>query len=554
MLPCVLRSIARSLPIFIAAVSAYAQESNPDLLLLRGHIFTSDTTRPWVEALAVRGDRIVAVGSTAELEKLAGTATRTLDLGGRTVIPGLNDAHIHIGLGWPGEDVSTGPNPFADPGRQLTADSLSSAVKRIPAGTWLKIAVGSTILDDSLARRDWLDSIAPDHPVRLRGWSGHGSVFNSRALEMLQLSDSTRDPMGGWFGRDARGRLTGLAHEYAQYMPDIAAGKAMSPAERVSRVRKELDGLAALGLTTIQNMEGTTPEVSAQVFAGDDLPVRVRVISFIHPTPDGRNLDPSLPPTRPERIGPLAYATGVKYILDGTPIERLALMRQAYTDRPGWHGHLNFPVDTIRAILREGLESHTQTTLHAVGDSTIALVLRLMTELAPDSTWRRERLRLEHGDGLAHDLFPLTKRLGIIISQNPSHLMVGPLLAVRYGDTRAKSLQPMRSLFEAGIPLALGSDGPVNPFLNIMFAVAYPDNPSERLTVEQAVWAYTSGSAFAEFKETEKGTLAPGMVADLAVLSQDIFSVPVEALPGTTTVLTLVGGRVVHDAGVVGKR
>ena len=536
----------------LLAVPATAQQ--PDLVLVHGRIFTGDSSRPWVQALAVRGERIAAVGSTADIERLAGPRTRTIDLGGRTVIPGLNDAHIHIGFGWQGEYVSTGPNPFPDPDQGLVGDSLRAAVKRVPAGTWLKVAIGSTLLDDSLARRDWLDSIAPGHPVRLRGWSGHGSIFNSRALAVLHLSDSTRDPLGGWFGRDARGRLTGLAHEYAQNMPDMAARKSMAPVEQVSRIRDELAELAAFGLTTIQNMEGTPPEVSARVFAGEDLPLRVRVISFIHPTPDGRNLDASLPPARQERIGPLAYATGVKYILDGTPIERLALMRQPYTDRPGWYGHLNFPVDTIRAILREGLESRTQTTLHAVGDSTIALVLQLMTELAPDSAWRRARLRLEHGDGLARDFFPLTKRLGIVISQNPSHLMVGSLLSARYGAARAKSLQPMRSLFEAGIPLALGSDGPVNPFLNIMFAVAYPDNPSEGLTVEQAVRAYTLGSAFAEFKEREKGTLAPGMLADLAVLSQDIFSIPVQALPGTTSVLTMVGGRVVHDGGVAAKQ
>ncbi len=327
----------------------------------------------------------------------------------------------------------------------------------------------------------------------------------------------------------------------------------MSAAEQASVIRAYLEAAAALGLTTLQDMEATTPEVTARVFAAGDLPVRVRVITFIQTTPTGRNLSVS-PPSRAKVIGPLAYASGIKYILDGTPIERLALMRQPYADRPGWYGHLDLPVDTLRALLREGLRSHTQIALHAVGDSTPALVMRLMTELAPDSIWRRERLRLEHGDGLAPDLFPLTRRLGIIISQNPSHLLVRPILEVRYGDSRTRVLQPMRSLLEAGIPLALGSDGPLNPFLNIMFAVANPPNPSEALTVEQAVRAYTRGSAFAEFKEGEKGILAAGMLADLAVLSQDIFRVPVQALPGTTSVLTLVGGRVVHDAGVVGEQ
>ena len=528
------------------ALPAAAQQP-ADLVLTRGRVFTGDSTRPWVEAIAIQGERIRAVGSTADIEKLAGPGTRRIDLAGRTVIPGLNDAHIHVGLGWPGESVSTGPSPFPDPDRRLVADSLGAAMKRVPPGTWLTVQVGAAILDDSLARRAWLDSVAPGHPVRLQGWSGHGAVFNSRALATLNFPESTRDPLGGWFERDRRGRLTGLAHEYAQYSPAPSVRTRESPAAEMAIIRAALTEAAGFGLTTVQNMEATIPEVTARVFAAEDLPVRVRIISFIHTSPGARNLA-GMPPARNVRIGPLAYATGVKYILDGTPVERMALMRQPYSDRTGWFGHLNFPVDTIRAILREGLRTHTPMTLHIVGDSTAAIVLGLMTQMAPDSVWRQERLRFEHGDGLAPDLLPLTRRLGIIISQNPSHLMVVPVLHQRFGASRTRSFQPLKSLLAAGIPLALGSDGPVNPFLNIMFAVAYPSNPGEALTVEQAVRAYTWGAAFAEFRENEKGTLAPGMLADLAVLSQDIFSVPVQALPGTTSVLTMVGGRVVHEA------
>lgn len=532
----------------LACISMPAGAQQPaDLVLTHGHIFTGDSTRPWAEALAIRSDRIQMVGSAVDIAKLAGAGTRTIDLGGRTVIPGLNDAHIHLGLGWPGESVKTDPSPFPDPDRRLVGDSLAAAVERVPPGTWLTVQVGAAILDDSLARRPWLDAIAPRHPVRLQGWSGHGAILNSLALTALDLPDSTRDPLGGWYERDSRGRLTGLAHEYAQYSPAPSVRTRETETANVAMIRRVLAEASGFGLTTLQDMEATIPAVTARVFAGEDLPARVRVISFIQTSPGTRNLD-GMAPSRPSHLGPLAYATGVKYILDGTPVERLALMREPYSDRAGWYGHLNFPVDTIRAILREGLKNHTQTMLHVVGDSTAAVVLRLMSELAPDSVWRQERLRLEHGDGLAPDLVAHARRLGIVISQNPSHLMVVPLLHQRYGEARTRSFQPMRSLLAAGIPLALGSDGPVNPFLNIMFAVSYPSNPGEGLTVEQAVRAYTQGSAFAEFKEKEKGILAPGMLADLAVLSQDIFAVPVPALPATTSVLTMVGGRVVHDA------
>jgi len=149
------------------------------------------------------------------------------------------------------------------------------------------------------------------------------------------------------------------------------------------------------------------------------------------------------------------------------------------------------------------------------------------------------------------DLVPLARSLGVIVVQNPTHLALGPMFLARYGAERAGKTQLLRSLLAAGIPLAFGSDGPQNPFLNIMLAALHPDNPPEAITVEQAVTAYTFGSAYAEGQETEKGSLAVGQLADLAVLSQDIFTVPLPQLPAAVSVLTLVGGRIRYDAGIL---
>jgi hypothetical protein len=240
--------------------------------------------------------------------------------------------------------------------------------------------------------------------------------------------------------------------------------------------------------------------------------------------------------------------SGIKWILDGTPAERLAVLRAPYADRAGWYGRLDFPPDTLRAMLREAVERNQQPILHMVGDSAISLALRLMTEVAPDSVWHRLRPRIEHGEGLMPDLVPLARRLGVIVVQNPTHLALGPMFLARYGADRAAKTQLLRSLLAAGVPLAFGSDGPQNPFLNIMLAVLHPDNPPEAITVEQAVTAYTLWSAYAEGQETEKGSLMVGKLADVAVLSQDIFTVPLARLPASASVLTLVGGRIVHDA------
>jgi predicted amidohydrolase YtcJ len=165
--------------------------------------------------------------------------------------------------------------------------------------------------------------------------------------------------------------------------------------------------------------------------------------------------------------------------------------------------------------------------------------------------WRARRVRIEHGDWVAGELLPVARRLGVVIVQNPLHFVLPPgMIEARFGR-RPPSLQAARAIVAAGIPLAFGSDGPPNPYLGIMFATTHPANPSQRLTREQAVTAYTRGSAYAEFAEREKGTLAPGMLADLVVLSQDIFTVPAPRLPATTSVLTLLGGRIVHDAKVL---
>jgi predicted amidohydrolase YtcJ len=224
-------------------------------------------------------------------------------------------------------------------------------------------------------------------------------------------------------------------------------------------------------------------------------------------------------------------------------------LRGEFKDRPGWSGRLNFPDDEIRSMLRETVARNDQSLLHAVGDRTVKAVLDAMEAVDADAThWPARRVRIEHGDGLLPDLVSRAKRLGVIVVQNPTHFDPGVAHFFERLGTSHQFLA-LRSLVDAGIPLAFGSDGPMNPGLNIMFAEIHPARPGEGITRERAVEAYTRGSAFAEFAEKDKGTLAPGKLADLAVLSQDIFLVPPPALPMTRSVLTLVAGRPVHDDG-----
>lgn len=208
---------------------------------------------------------------------------------------------------------------------------------------------------------------------------------------------------------------------------------------------------------------------------------------------------------------------------------------------------LTFPSAEIEKMLRESLQDNDQLMVHVFGYNSAAAMLDAMQATGGKRVWAGRRVRFEHGDGLFPDLIPLVKEMGVVVVQNPSHLNVATIFPGLF----LEHAQPLRSLLAAGIPVALGSDGPTNPYLNIMLASLHPNRPSEAITREQAVIAYTLTSAYAEFAEKDKGSLEPGKLADLAVLSQDIFTVPVRELPKTVSVLTMVGGKVVYDSGVL---
>ena len=250
---------------------------------------------------------------------------------------------------------------------------------------------------------------------------------------------------------------------------------------------------------------------------------------------------------RTRTTSPLVTISGTKWIMDGTPIERLALLRAPYADAPKTSGRQNFSGVDLRAFLHRAQDAHEQPMLHAVGDGAIAAVLDALEDTGGER-WKPLRPRIEHGDMLQAADFARAARMGVTIVQNPSHFMIASLIQQRFGPERAARTDQVKATIAAGVSFAIGSDGPMNPFLNIMFAMMNQTSPSQALTVEQAVAAYTRGSAAAELAERQKGTIAPGMLADVALLSQDIFKTPLTDLPRTTSVLTIVNGRIVHEA------
>jgi predicted amidohydrolase YtcJ len=545
-----MRSVWIAAAALLSVAAARRPASAADFVLVGGKVFTADPARPWAQALAITGDRITAVGTTAEVRSLAGPATRTIALEGRVVVPGFNDAHTHVGPGLgPGVDLAGASN---DPALADVVRLLTIEAGKAPAGTWLRGTIGARVLDDPAANRQTLDAVTPAHPVLLAAWTGHGALLNTAALRALGVSDEEPDPPGGWFER-VRGtsRLSGIVHEYAWARLRRRLGEQVPHADATASIRRYVEQALRLGITSAQNMGATLPAPRlAELLREAGPPLRWRLMRHSLEAPSMS--DAAEGSGRDERDGVLVW--GRKWILDGTPIERLAAMRTPYADRPAWTGRLDFPPGEIRVLVERARRDGEQLMVHVVGDVAPDLVLSAMEASGGAEVWRPLRPRFEHGDGLTPALVARAAALGVAVVQNPSHFTLPELMIARLGLDRVRTVQPLRSLLAAGVHVALGSDGPPSPFLNILFATTHPTNPKEALTVEQAVTAYTRGSAWAEFAEGDKGTLAPGMLADLAVLSQDVFTVEPGRLPDTASVLTVIGGRVVYDATATASR
>ncbi|MBC6606155.1 amidohydrolase [Hymenobacter sp. BT188] len=526
---------------------AQGQSARADMVLLNGKIFTADTARPSAEALAVRGERIIAVGTVAEVSKLAGPKTRRIDLQGRVVTPGFNDAHNHFDPMPAGFRLAF---TSMEPTWEETSQAIRAATQKAPAGTWIFGTVGSKVVLDPLVTRAALDVLAPNHPVLLGAFYGHGHIANTKALPLLQLDVEQPDPLGGKFARVTGSReLNGRMHEYAEWRSNLVLAAQVPDTTAIRALRAMAAEAASYGITTVQLFSTMPIDRFVRLLTQANLPVRVHARPFPLTTPQGREtteLRKLITPPMP-KLGPRVQVSGLKWVLDGTPYERGAALRTAYRDRPNWKGELNFKEDEVAKMVQEGLDWKQPMLFHCAGDRAAEVVLNALEANDTNVNWPARRVRIEHGDGVVGDLIPRARRLGVVVVQNPTHFSEPALFGARWGN----KMQPLRSLLAAGVPVALGSDGPMNPFLNIMFAVIDPANPAEAITSQQAVQAYTAGSAYAEFAEKDKGTLAVGKLADLVVLSQDIFAVPPPELPKTTSLLTIVGGKIVHDAKVL---
>ena len=502
-------------------------------------IFTSDRANLWAEAIAVQGERIIAVGASSDVLAAAQQRSTVIDvhnLEGRVVVPGFNDAHFHGGRYVDYVEVEL---PASDPETSEVIGKLREAASLQPPGTWLRARVSGHVMLDPAVDRPLLDDVSTAHPIFITNRSGHGTIMNSRALEIIGFDEATTPPMGGELGRTHDGALNGRLVAYANREAMQRVADLVPNAMRVASYAQAARMLLARGMTSVQDFANTrpAPEVTSAVAAAA-VPLRWRVIRYPMTTRTSFGAEAD--------IGPLPRGShpGVKWALDGTPIERGAAMRVPYRDDSATYGRMNFTDDIVEQMLIAADARGEQPMFHAVGDAAIEQVLRALDATGGAARWKGKRVRIEHADMITIDQIVRFRDLGGVLVQNPAHLATPEMKRERFSE-RADPVQPLKSILSRQAPLALGSDGPSNPFLNLMFAATHPTTPAEALTREEAVIAYTYGSAYAEFAEDEKGTLTAGKLADLAVLDADIFTVPPDQLPRVKSIVTMIGGKVV---------
>lgn len=553
----------------------FNRDRKADLALLNGKIWTGWEThrlsprQEFAQSVAVTGGRIVAVGTDSEIQPLVGPQTELFDLEGRLALPGFIDCHVHLLEGGMQlleidlKDVET---------EAEFVERIAAQAKRLPPGEWLRGGNWDETRwpHGKLPTRWLIDPVTPRHPVFLRRTDGHAALVNSLALAVAGVTRQTLSPPGGEIVREAEsGELTGLLKERAQelitrVMPPIQEEAA------VQAIQAALKKAGQYGLTSIHNMDlGSGPWAAPSLYA---LPIlqralregwlSCRIYEFLPLESSSSWLDQEMTGLNADNW--LRWG-GVKGFADGSLGSRTAWMDEGYaddTENPGLPMPLLAEVSTFEPLIRQAYSSGWQVALHAIGTRACHEVLNLIERVAGPSA-PAARFRIEHAQHVRADDFARIARLGVIASMQPWHAIDdGRWAEERLGRDRAQYSYAWRSMLNVGAPLAFGSDWPVaplNPLQGIYAAVtrATLDGrhskgwiPQEKITLREALRAYTGGGAFAEFRENEKGAIAPGMLADLVVLSDDLFSIEAERIKDARVLLTIVNGRVVHRAGL----
>lgn len=522
--------------------------------IVNARIWTGDDAQPWAQALVIDGDKIGVVGTNDEARKA--NAEQIVDAGGRLIVPGFTDAHTHFREG--GFALASVQLRDARTREEFVA-RIKAFVATVPAGTW--VTGGNwdhSLWGGELPTREWIDAVTPDHPVWLNRLDGHMSLANSAALKLAGITRATKDIPGGAIVRDRKGEPTGV-------LKDNAMGPVDAVVPEPSEEMKDRALLAAMkyvneqGVTTVHNM-GTWDELAtfARAAKAKTLTTRVYAVTPLskweqlrdavaaktYGGADGRG-DEWL------RVG------GLKGFMDGSLGSHTAAFYEPFADSPKDRGLLVNPPEKMYEWISAADKARLQVMVHAIGDRAIGMLLDIYERVEKEDGARDRRFRVEHTQHPRASDIPRLAQLDVIASMQPYHAIDDGRWAEQFIGKRIETTYAFRSLLDNKARLAFGSDwfvAPATPLEGIYAAVTRrtlddknPDGwvPAQKITVEEALRAYTVGGAYASFDESRKGTLAAGKLADLVVIDRDLFNIPPEEIRNAKVVTTVVGGKVV---------
>jgi hypothetical protein len=547
----------------LVGLAAACRQSVPpivaDLLILNAKIWTGAPSQPEAEAIAIVGGRVAAIGATTALSAWRGPSTRVIAAAGARVLPGFNDSHVHFmggGLQLDNVDLRQAPSP------QAFANLIGERVRQTPAGEWVLGGDWDDQLWDppSLPTRQLIDPVSPTTPVFVNRFDGHMAVANSVALKLAGVTAATPEPAGGVIVRDAAGNPTGLLKDAAMGLVNRIIPP-FTPTRRAQALTRALAHAASLGVTSVRDMGPDAGDLAtyADFAESGRLTVRLSAAPSELQWADQAKLGIR------RGFGTPFFALGaVKGFADGSLGSTTAYFFEPYADAPATRGLLTdemTPIEGMRERLVAADAAGLQLCIHAIGDQAISVVLDLFTDVANANGARDRRCRIEHAQHVAPKDFDRFASLGVVAAVQPYHAIDdGRWAERRIGPERIKTTYAFRTFLDRGVRIALGSDWPVaplSPMLGIYAAVTratldgrHPGGwvPTEKITIEEAVRGYTAGSAYAEFTDHEKGTLAPGALADLIILEDDIFAIAPARIRDVNVRTTIVGGRIVYDA------
>ena len=561
--------------LFLGTLMAQDKSSAaPDTIYINGNVWTG-TKLDFVsgknhylainraQAFAVKGDRILAVGTNDAIEKLKGAKTVVVDLGGKFVMPGFNDAHLHLsGGGFEKLNVDlVGTKSIAE-----MKQRIAERAKSTPQGAWV-LGRGwdhTKWTEQVLPTRQDLDQVTAGHPAFFSRVDGHIAVANSAALKAAGIDRNTKSPQGGAIDHDAQGEPTGILRDAAMGLMKVIPPP--TPAQVRKAMELALEDAAQWGLTSLQsqlldNKEWEDFLVCEDLEREGKLTARVTMwLPFDAPLADLQRWRAHHPAT-----DPMLHTGMLKAYMDGSLGSRTSAMRQPFADDPRNTGLAQWDQQKLNQYAIERVMAGFQLGFHAIGDRGADMALNAFEaaqsyarEHNADGKRAHFRNRIEHDQVIEPDQFARYKELGVIASVQPNHLLTDMNWAEsRLGPERAKWSYPWREFLKSGVVLAFGTDYPVEPltpFRGIYAAITRKNEagtgayfPGQKLTIDEALAAYTIDAAFADFAEKEKGTLAKGMLADFVILDRDLTKIPPQEILGTKVLRTVVGGKTVFN-------